>query len=181
MKKLPIAFAILFGFNCFHAQGQIAFKYKHEIDLSTIGVGGSNSNAGFMMNYESGYSQRIDNTRWRWGIAAGLMNPGLMDFEWELIDENTLVYSNYLYLLGYADYALTSGKQTAWFLRGGIAPSFRRDIWKYHYEDKAAALAQLGIGLDVWRLFRVSWTGFVTTSGEIGFLMSYSLGWRFGK
>lgn len=45
MKKLPIAFAILFGFNCFHAQGQIAFKYKHEIDLGTIGVGGSNSNA----------------------------------------------------------------------------------------------------------------------------------------
>lgn len=181
MKNCLFLFLFLCSAISLNAQEKPSFKYKHEIDLYNIGAGASNSDAGFMMKSESGYSQRIDHTRWRWGIAAGLMNPGLMDFEWELIDENTLVYSSYLYLLGYADYALTSRKHTAWFLRGGIAPSFRRDIWKYHYEDKAAALVQLGIGLDVGRWFRVSWNGFVTTSGEIGLLMSYSLGWRWGK
>ena len=177
MKKLSLILFVVYC--CLSASAQTAFKYKHEVNLCTIGAGAANKTP--MMNLEIGYSQRIDNTRWRWGTTLGIMNPGLTDFEWDLLDENTLVYYNYIYLLGYADYALTSGKHTAWFLRGGVAPSYRKDIWVNHSEHKAAALTQFGIGLDVGRWLRISWMGFATTAGEFGLLMDYSLGWRWGK
>lgn len=176
-KRLFLVFITLFF--AVEVSAQTAFKYKREIDTHHIGMG--LSNVTFMMNTESGYSQRIDNTRWRWGVSAGIMNPGMLDIEWELIDENTMVYSNYIYLLSYADYALTSGKNTAWFLRGGIAPAFQTDVWKYRHENKPSALAQFGIGLDIWRWFRVSWMGYVSIYGEVGYVMCYTLGWRWGK
>lgn len=177
MKRLLIVLLIVCCYLSVSAQP--SFKYKREINAYHIGVGMSNVN--FMMNTESGYSQRIDNTRWRWGVSAGIMNPGLLDIEWEYLDENTKVYSSYIYLLGYADYALTSGKHTAWFLRGGIAPSLQTDVWKYYHENKPSALAQFGIGLDVFRWFRVSWLGYVSMYGEVGYVMCYTLGWRWGK
>lgn len=170
---------VLFLFAAIEISAQTAFKYKREINAYHIGMGMSNIT--FMMNLESGYSQRIDNTRWRWGVSAGIMNPGILDIEWEFVDENTMVYSDYCYLLGYADYALTSGKHTAWFLRGGIAPSLQTDVWKYHNENKPSALAQFGVGLDVGRWFRVSWMGYVSVYGEVDYVMCYTFGWRWGE
>ncbi len=185
MKRLPIVFILLFGFNCYNclnAQDQHAFKYKHEINVLSCGVAMTNHQDPLMeLEYLSGYSQRIGNSRWRWGASLGILGF-FMDYEYygEAAEEEFLC-SSYVYLLGYTDYALTSGKHTAWFLRGGIAPCLQMDKWTLHGEMKASALAQLGIGLDVGRWGRVTLIGFTSIYGEVGYKITYSLGWRFGK
>ena len=102
-----------------------------------------------------------------------------MDYEEATEDE--FLGSSYVYLLGYTDYALTSGKHTAFFLRGGIAPCLQVDKWTLHGEWKASALAQLGIGLDVGRWGRVALIGFTSIYGDMGYQITYSFGWRWGK
>ena len=182
MKRLPIVFAILFGLNCLNylnAQDKHAFKYKHEINVLSCGVAATNQEDPLMgLEYLSGYSQRIGNTRWRWGVSSGILGF-IMDYEEATEDE--FLGSSYVYLLGYTDYALTSGKHTAFFLRGGIAPCLQVDKWTLHGEWKASALAQLGIGLDVGRWGRVALIGFTSIYGDMGYQITYSFGWRWGK
>ena len=185
MKRLPIVFAILFGFNCFNclnAQDKHAFKYRHEISVLSCGVATTNSLDSPLLEMEyPGFSQRIGNSRWRWGVSSGILGF-IMDYEYyEEVTEDEFMGSSYVYLLGYTDYALTSGKHTAFFLRGGIAPCLQMDKWKLHGEWKASALAQLGIGLDVGRWGRVALIGFTSIYGELGYKITYSLGWRWGK
>ena len=172
---------VLLLFATIEVSAQTAFKYKHEINVMNFGLGTSNKQAMLMdLEYPSGYSQRIGESRWRWGVSSGLLaNPAERFWDGDIPTE--YLGSLYLYLLGYVDYALTSKKHTAWFLRGGIAPSLQVDMWGTYNEKKASALAQLGTGLDVGRCFRVSLIGFTSMYGEVGYLISYSFSWRWGK
>ena len=158
---------------------QTAFKYKREINVMNFGMGTSNKQV-ILMNLERGYSQRIAESRWRWGVSYGLLgNPAETFWDGDIPTE--YLGSLYLSLLGYVDYALTSKKYSSWFLRGGVAPSLQVDMWGTYNVNKASALAQLGIGLDVGRWFRISLIGFTSMYGEVGYLVSYSFGWRWGK
>ena len=179
MKKY-LAIALLL-FAAFEISAQPTFKYKHEVNVLNCGMGTSNKQVMLMnLEYSSGYSQRIGESRCRWGVSCGFLGDMTEKF-WEEDIPTEYLGSLYLYLLGYVDYALTSKKYTSWFLRGGIAPSLQVDMWGTYNVNKASALAQLGIGLDVCRWFRISLIGFTSMYGEVGYMISYSFGWRWGK
>lgn len=65
MKKLLM---VLFVVCCYlSVSAQTAFKYKHEINVMNFGLGPSNKQVMMMdLEYPSGYSQRIGESRWRY-------------------------------------------------------------------------------------------------------------------
>ena len=118
-------------------------------------------------------------TRWRWGTAVGMLLPAVMDYKIdETATEEEFLFSGYMYLLGYADYALSAGEKSAFYLHGGLAPCWQNDKWTRHNEKKVSALMQLGVGMD-FGYARMAFTGYASIHGDLGAFLS--LGLYFGK
>ena len=178
MKKALMICAVMFTLAAMTANAQETFCHKWDVGLS-MGFGMA-KNDEFRMNAELGYSRRIGESKWRWGIAAGIMNPGIVDYDYgNEATEDFFRYHSYQYLLGYVDYAVLAGKEVALYLHGGIAPCQQRDLYQYHHEDIFSALTQFGIGMDAGGYVRMSLMGFAAFSGEVGGLLS--IGFFFGK
>ncbi len=175
MKKIMLVCAAMLSFGTYTANAQNTFPHKWNVGLS-MGFGIAKDD-GFMMNSELGYSHLIKDTRFRWGVNVGIMNPGITDFEWDDTDD-VFMYHSYNYPCGYVDYAFLTVPNMALYLHGALAPCWWRETYSYHYEDKFTIMPQLGIGMDVGYV-RMAMNGYATLAGDAGFL--FSIGFYFGK
>lgn len=178
MKKLIILSLAIMAFGT-GLSAQNSFPHRWNIGES-LGMGFSRSNDDVgLMYFDLSFSHSIDNTKWRWGVAAGMLLPAVMDYKTvEQKTKDEFLFSSYLYLLGFADYALFAGDKTACYLHGGLAPCYQLDKWLQHVEKKWSAMSQLGIGMDYGH-FRMGITAFVTIYGDVGGF--FSCGFYFGK
>ncbi len=158
---------------------QNTFPHKWNIGES-MGMGFSDASSGAgLLGFDVTFSHNIGETRWRWGVAAGMLMPAVMDYDVdETATEEEFLFSGYMYLLGYADYALSAGEKSAFYLHGGLAPCWQNDKWTQHNEKKWSAMAQLGVGMD-FGYVRMAFTGFASIYGDIGAFLSVGL--YFGK
>ena len=134
-----------------------------------------------LLGAEVDFSHRVSDTRWRWGVAPGVLVSGAEYFD-ESEDEFLRSFGH-IYVKGYADYAFSvlPDKLTsvvAFYLHGGIAPSWLGENMNTHWDQGLSAMGELGVGMD---------GGFIRMELDAGFdkrgLMGVylSLGLYFGK
>ena len=145
-----------------------------------MGFGGTMgyNNPGFTMSVTIGFNKAIKETKWRWGIDAGIMNQGIADYFFEEDEPDRFIRPNYEYVGGVVDYSVFSKNEFTVFARGGLAPAQRRDMYIWHYEDKYTCLGLVGIGLDSY-FNRFLVHGYLDPRGYFVLMLSY--GWWFGK
>ena len=156
------------------------YPYKWQIG-GTMGMGGTIYTDGGnpTMSMTIGFNKAVQNTKWRWGIEAGIMNQGIVDYFFEDDAPDIFVRPNFEYVGVIADYSLFSkGEEFNIFARGGFAPAHQRDLYVYHSEDRFTALGLIGVGADYY-WSKVMITGYISTSGIVTIQVSY--GWWFGK
>ena len=157
---------------------QNAFPHKWNLGES-MGVGFGGSSDMGLLSFDATFSHNIGETRWRWGVAAGMLLPAVMDYEIEeTATEEEFLFSSYMYLLGYADYALSADGNSALYLHGGVAPCYQIDKWELHNEKKMSAMTQVGIGMDFGHV-RMAVTYYASIHGDMGAFLSFGL--YFGK
>lgn len=178
MKKLLFLCMAIVALEAW-ASAQNTFPHKWNIGESMgMGFSDASSDAG-LLGFDVTFSHNIGETRWRWGTAVGMLLPAVMDYEIdETATEEEFLFSGYMYLLGYADYALSAGEKSAFYLHGGLAPCWQNDKWTRHNEKKVSALMQLGVGMD-FGYVRMAFTGYASIHGDLGAFLS--LGLYFGK
>lgn len=132
----------------------------------------------FTMGLTVGFNAAIKGTKWRWGIDAGLMNQGLMDYFFEGDEPDMFLRPNYEYISGVIDYSLYSNDKFALFVRGGLAPACRTDLYIWHTEEKYTCLGIIGIGMDHY-ISHFTINGYIDPGGYFVLMLSY--GWWFGK
>lgn len=178
MKKYLLLLFVLFSSM---VNAQETFVYKWDIGGS-FGVGGATKGEiGFMSQFELGFNRRVPESRWRWGVAAGIRNPGTAAY-WTDEESSELQYYSYAYLLGSADYAIRSFNDISLFAHGGIAPCLESDIYGYESglsEYNFSGFAQLGVGIELLGIIRMTLTGYKALNNDSGLL--FSLGLYFGK
>lgn len=131
------------------------------------------------MSMTIGFNNVIRNTRWRWGVEGGIMNPGIADYFFEEGEPDRFVHPNFEYVGAVADYnILSKGEAFSFFARGGIAPAHQGDVYLYHREEKFTALGIIGIGAD-WGFSKLLISGYISPSGITTIQVGY--GWWFGK
>ncbi|MBE6237634.1 MAG: hypothetical protein E7116_05710 [Bacteroidales bacterium] len=156
------------------------YPYKWQIG-GTMGFGGTSYTGGGdpTMSLTIGFNKAVQNTKWRWGVEAGIMNQGMVDYFFEDDAPDTFVRPNFEYVGAIADYSLFSNVEGLnIFARGGFAPAHQRDLYVYHSEDRFTALGLIGVGADYY-FNKVMITGYISTSGIVTIQVSY--GWWFGK
>ncbi len=155
------------------------YPYRWSIG-GTMGFGGTMgyNNPGFTMSATIGFNKAIKETKWRWGIDAGIMNQGIADYFFEEDEPDRFIRPNYEYVGGVVDYSVFSKNEFSVFARGGLAPAHRRDIYIWHYEDKYTCLGLIGIGFDHY-ISRFLVHGYWDSRGHFALMLSY--GWWFGK
>jgi hypothetical protein len=162
------------------AESQNTFAHRWNIGES-IGFGARNQPAPMAMDMKLDFSRRVGETPWRWGVAVGILSPGPVDYE---VDESQdeFLFTGNIYLMGYADYAFCTvgkDKNVAFYLHGGLAPSFQRNKWTLHNDDKFSVITELGVGMDAGGYVRMAMNGFATIYGDVGVL--FSIGFYFGR
>ena len=132
----------------------------------------------FTMSLTMGFNKAIKETKWRWGIDAGIMNQGLADYFFDEDEPDRFIRPNFEYVGGVVDYSIASKNHYAIFARGGLAPAHRSDLYIQHYEDKYTCLGIIGIGVDYyWGRFIIN--GYIDPRGYFVLMLSSRL-W-FGK
>ena len=132
----------------------------------------------FTMSATIGFNRVIKETKWRWGIDAGIMNQGLAEYFFEEGEPDRFVRPNYEYVGGVLDYSIFSKNNFTVFARAGLAPAHRRDMYIWHSEDKFTGLGIIGIGSDYY-FNRFIINGYVDPRGC--FVLMFSYGMWFGK
>lgn len=155
-------------------------QYNYNWSLGgTMGMGVTGYSEGytFAMSLTIGFNQVINDTKWRWGIDAGIINQGIMDYLFDEYDEDFYIRPNFEYLAGVLDYSILSKGSIDVFARAAIAPAHQRDLFLYHSEHHFTVLGIAGIGADIG-FNRFSITGYLSNKGIPSLLFSY--GWYFG-
>ncbi|MBR1549230.1 MAG: hypothetical protein IJ634_01165 [Bacteroidales bacterium] len=182
MKKISV-FGIMLLILTTGAFSQETFR--HRWDLGEKMIVGISTPMLPLLGAEVDFSHRVSDTRWRWGVAPGILVSGA---EYDELDEaeyeEEFVKSfGHIYVKGYADYAFSviPDKLTsvvAFYLHGGIAPSWLGESMNTHENKGLSAMGELGVGMD---------GGFVRLEIDAGFdkrgLMGVygSLGFYFGR
>ncbi|MDT3357697.1 MAG: hypothetical protein LIR35_08990 [Bacteroidota bacterium] len=173
MKKVFLLVTLLFICSSFSAWAQYPFKWSVG---GAMGFGGGSPS--FTMGMNIGFDKVIKETRWRWGIDAGIMNQGIADYFFEDEEPDRFVRPNYEYIGGFVDYSVFSKNGWTIFARGGLAPAHRRDLYIWHSEDKFTSLGVIGVGSDYYN-GRYTVTGYIDPRGS--FICMVSFGLWFGK
>lgn len=169
-KKLLILSALISWIAPVVAQERNTFNHRWNIEVCGFGVGVDKDSDPIII-FEEGFSHKIGDTRWRWGTNIGLiLSPVEYWVEYDEID--SYLSTNYISLLGYADYVLCTSKNLTTFLHGGIAPCWQIDKWKYHQEEKLSLYAEYGIGLERKGYVRLSLGGYVDLDGNRGIMIT---------
>lgn len=151
--------------------------FRHRWNLGEKMMVGSSTPMLPILGAEVDFSHRVSDTRWRWGVAPGVLVSGAEYFD-ESEDEFLRAFGHF-YVKGYADYAFCVPSETvAYYLHGGMAPSWHMENMNTHMNKGLSAMGELGVGMDV---------GFVRMEIDVGFdrrgLMGvyFSFGLYFGK
>ena len=177
MKKI-LVFGVLLLMLTLGASSQETFRHRWNIGESLM-VGGGSADRDFLplLGAELNFSHRVSDTRWRWGVAPGLLFCGA-EYEDETEEEFLRAYGHF-YVKGYVDYAFSvPTDKLAFYLHGGIAPSWLMENMNTHLDRMISAMGELGVGMD---------GGFARMALNVGFdkhgLMGvyFSFGLYFGK
>lgn len=174
MKK-KITFGILLLTLTTGASSQETFRHRWNIGES-ITVGYSTIDMP-LMGGEVNFSHRVSDTRWRWGVAPGFLFCTAENGD-ESEEEFLRAYGHF-YVNGYVDYAFcVPTDKLAFYLHGGIAPSWLIENRNTHIDRMISAMGELGVGMDV---------GFIRLALDVGIdkrgLMGvyFSFGLYFGR
>lgn len=178
MKKTLLITALLLLLPGLQSMAQ--FPYRWQIG-GNMGIGLTQYNLDDDapgMSLTLSYNRVIGDSRWRWGIEAGLINQGLVDYGFEENAPDSFVRPDYEYVGGFADYSIYSKNIFTLFARAGAAPALRTNMYVYHNENLITVLGIAGIGFDLgpWR-FNYNWY----MENDMTLTMMFSLGLFFGK
>jgi len=177
LERTLFLVTILLLSSSFSLRAQYPYKWSVGGTMG-FGVTVGKSLPGFTMSATVGFNKAVKETKWRWGIDAGIMNQGVADYYFDEDDPDRFIRPNFEYIGGVVDYSIFSKNAFTLFARGGVAPAHRRDLYIRHFEDKYTCLGLLGIGTDYyWGRWIIN--GYVDPQGYCVLMLSFGL--CFGK
>ena len=174
MKKIMV-FVVMLLMVTMGAFSQETFR--HRWDLGEKMTGGISAPMLPILGAEVDFSHRVSVTRWRWGVAPGLLFSAA-EYGDETEEEFLRAFGHF-YVKGYADYAFCVPSETvAYYLHGGMAPSWLMENMNTHMNKGLSAMGELGVGMDVG-FFRMEIDVGLDRRGLMGVYFSFGL--YFGK
>lgn len=174
MRRL-LFILVLFIVSIIETKAQ--FHYDWSIGVS-MGLGHAEKKDGSTMAFglTMDFNKVIQDTKWRWGVEAGIFSLGTGWHEEK--EEDDYIRTVFRYIGGIMDYSLCADGEIDIFTRVGIAPSCQIDYYVYHEERSFALLGLFGVGIDIG-FNRLMCTYYLSNQGIPTFLFTY--GWHFGK